>query len=131
MRMRSIRLSLALIAGTVAAGLAVRFVRVGLPQTVTKYGGSMLWALMIYWIVSTLRGRWRPQWAALLAGAVATAVEFFKLVDAPKLDAFRLTLPGILLLGRYFSAWDLLAYGVSIAMGAWADGLIRLRASSF
>jgi len=87
---------------TVGAGLAIRFVPLGLPYFVVKYGGSMFWALMIYWIVSTL------------------------LCHAPALDAFRLTLPGILLLGRFFSVWDIVAYWLAISIGAIIDrALIR------
>jgi hypothetical protein len=50
-------------------------------------------------------------------------VELFRLVHAPGLDAFRLTLAGALLLGRIFSPWDMLAYGVGIALGVWLDRL--------
>jgi hypothetical protein len=111
---------------TVAAGLAIRFAPLGLPHFVVKYGGSMLWALMIYWIVSTLLPARRFLPVALLSGAIATAVEFAKLCHTPALDAFRLTLPGILLLGRFFSVWDIVAYWLAIAMGALIDGaLIR------
>ena len=90
-----------------------------------KYGGSTLWALMIYWIVSTVFSWWRPSAVALVAGVVATAVEFLKLYRSPGLDAFRLTLPGILLLGRYFSIWDILAYWLAILAGALMDRAIR------
>jgi hypothetical protein len=81
-------------AATVAAGLVVRFAHLGLPTFVVKYGGSTMWALMIYWIVSTLLPLWPIVAVALLGGAVATAVEFLKLCHWPALDAFRLTLPG-------------------------------------
>jgi hypothetical protein len=117
--------SLGLILATVAAGLAMRFAHLGLPAPLVKYGGSMLWALMIYWIVSSLLPSRRFLAAALIAGTLATAVEFLKLYHAPALDAFRLTLPGILLLGRIFSAWDIAAYCLAISIGAWLDRTIR------
>ena len=122
---RSLAFSSALMGGTVLAGLAVRFAPLGLSQSVVKYGGSMLWALMIYWVVSTLLRRWQVTLVAIIAGAAATAVEFFKLYQAPALNAFRLTVPGILLLGRVFSAWDILAYWVAIGIGASIDLCIR------
>ena len=59
--------------------------------------------------------------SVFIAGAVATAVEFFKLYHAPALDTFRHTVPGILLLGRIFSAWDILAYWAAIGIGASTD----------
>ena len=85
----------------------------------------MLWAVMIYWIVSTAMARWRLPVVGLVAGAIATAVEFFKLYHSPALDAFRLTLPGILLLGRFFSASDILAYWIAIAAGVLLEMRIR------
>lgn len=118
--------SLGLICLTVAAGLTIRFAPLGLPHFVVKYGGSMLWALMIYWIVSTLLPARRFLPVALLSGVIATAVEFAKLCHTPALDAFRLTLPGILLLGRFFSVLDIVAYWLAISIGAIIDkALIR------
>lgn len=107
------------------AGLAIRFAHLGLPFTVTKYGGSMLWALMIYWIVSTLLPRWRPSVAGFAAGILATAIEIFKLYRSPAMDAFRLTLPGALLLGRIFSIEDIAAYWVVICGGVLLDRVFR------
>ena len=122
---RRLLVSSALTCGTALAGLAVRFAPLGLPQSVVKYGGSMLWALMIYWVVSTLLRSWQVIVVAILSGAAATGVEFFKLYQAPALNAFRLTVPGVLLLGRVFSAWDILAYWVGIGIGASIDLSIR------
>jgi hypothetical protein len=53
--------------------------------------------------------------------------------DRDWLDAFRLTLPGGLLLGRIFSAWNMLAYGVGIIFAVGLDRMtvdalaVRLR----
>lgn len=117
--------SVALIAVTVAAGLAVRMAPLGLPAFVVKYGGSALWAVMIYWIASTLLPRWRLTTVAGMSGVVATAVECFKLYRSPGMDAFRLTLPGMLLLGRHFSGCDILAYWIAICGGAMLDRALR------
>ena len=122
-------LSLALMLVTAAAGLAVRFASLGLPHFLVRYGGSTLWALMIYWIVSALLPQSIPA-AAVLAGSLATAVEFVKLLRSPALDAFRLTLPGVLLLGRFFSVWDIVAYCLAICAGAFADRSLRAAARS-
>ena len=124
MTARPVVVSLALMIGTVAAGLAIRFARLGLPPFVVKFGGSTLWALTIYWVVSALLPRWRVPRAALLAGGVAAAVEFLKLWPWSPLEAFRGTLPGILLLGRIFSFWDIAAYWLAIGAGACVDAAI-------
>jgi hypothetical protein len=117
--------SLALFLVTVMAGLTVRMAPLGLPAVVVKYGGSMLWAVMIYWVVSAALARWRLPVVAMISGVIATAVEFFKLYHSPGMDAFRLTLPGMILLGRYFSMRDIAAYWVAIGLAAWVDEGIR------
>ena len=127
MHSRPLLLSIALICATIAAGLALRLVPVGLPFGLVKYGGSVLWALMVYWMISTLFPRGPIARGAFVAAAVATAVELFKLVHTPPLDAFRLTLPGKLLLGRVFAFSDLAAYAAAILIGAWIDRAIRQR----
>jgi hypothetical protein len=92
-----------------------------LPPVVVKYGGSMLWALMLYWIASTLLRSLRLLTAAFFTAILTTAVEFFKLYHSPAVDAFRRTLPGILLLGRFFSLQDILAYWIAISIGVLID----------
>src|SRR5271165_994895 len=114
--------SLVLFVVTVAAGLTLRMAPLGLPALVVKYGGCTMWALMIYWIASTILAGWRIPAVALISGSIATSVEFFKLYHSPGMDAFRLTLPGMLLLGRYFSVWDIAAYWIAICAGAYVDG---------
>jgi hypothetical protein len=124
-RGRPLALSALLIVATIAAGLTVRLTPLGLPNALVKYGGSLLWALMIYWIVSAVRPFWQLTTGALVSIAIAFCVELFKLFHMPLLDAFRLTLPGKLLLGRVFSLWDLIAYTVAIIVGVLADSMIR------
>ena len=109
----------------VAAGLGVRLAPLGLPAVVVKYGGSTLWALMIYWVLSSLMQKWPLVLIASMSGTVATAVEIFKLYRSPGMDAFRLTPLGMLLLGRIFSGWDIVAYWIAIAAGVGLDAVIR------
>ena len=110
---------------TIVVGASIRFSKLGLSFSVVKYGGSMLWSLLIYLIITAVRPSWRIVSAAILSGSIATAVELFKLYRSPELDAFRHTLPGILLLGHVFSAWDILAYWMAITAGACLDMLLR------
>jgi hypothetical protein len=110
---------------TVIGGLTVRFAPLGLPRSIVKYGGSTLWALMIYWVVSTLLPSWRIHTVALLAATSATLVEFVKLYHSAQLDAFRHTLAGVVLLGQFFSVWDLIAYWLAISIGALLDWRLR------
>jgi len=125
MKARPLWLSMLLVVLTIAAGLTLRMAPLGLPQFVVKYGGSTMWALMIYWLATTLLPAVRIPTAALAAGMIAMAVEFFKLYRSPGVDAFRATLAGTLLLGRYFSFKDIVAYWIAIAAGAVADARLR------
>ena len=114
---------LRLLAGTalvIAAGLALRLLELGLPGPVVKWGGSVLWGAMVYGLVGLVLPRPRGRIVAV-AAAVALAVELFRLIHTPALDAFRLTLAGKLLLGRVFSPWNLFAYAAGILAARWVD----------
>ena len=100
----------------IAGGLVWRLVPLGLSPFWLKYGGSVLWGAMVLLLFGAFRRGAEPSWTTpAAAAAFASAVEVFRLVHAPALDAFRLTLPGALLLGRVFSLWNVLAYWVGIA----------------
>jgi hypothetical protein len=117
-----------LCASIIVCGLALRRFGLGLgvPAFVAKYGGSILWGSMVFFLVAmAASNRSRPS-IALMSAAIAVCVELFRLVHAPWLDTFRLTLAGALLLGRIFSVWDLVAYGVGIIL---AIGLDRFASS--
>ena len=122
---RPIVIRIVLMLATIAAGLAIRFAHLGLPRSVVKFGGSMLWAMMIYWLVSTMLAQWRTTSAAAVSGVIATAVEFLKLYHTPWLDAFRRTLPGIVLLGSIFSFRDIAAYWIAIVLAVVLDSSVR------
>jgi len=119
---RSITLAAAVV--TTFVGLAWRLLPLGLPPFWFKYGGSALWAVMVYWIGAALIPRWPPSMIALAACAVAAVVELSRLYHAPGIDAFRMTLAGKLLLGRFFSIWDIVAYWLAICLAALIDGVI-------
>ena len=107
------------------AGLTIRFVPLRLPAPIVKYGGSMVWAVMIHWIITALLPSLRPLFVAFISAALTLTVEFFKLHHSPALDAFGLTIPGILLLGRIFSGWDIFAYWVAIFLEFMVDKRIH------
>ena len=122
---RRISLLLALLL-TIASGLALR--RFGyaanLPFAVVKYGGSILWGAMVYWLLATIFVSSRPFRIAAVALILAVAVELFRLWHTPTLDAFRLTTAGALLLGRVFSLWNIAAYATGIAAALALDRIL-------
>jgi hypothetical protein len=103
----------------------------GLPFSVVKYGGSLLWGTMVYALLASIAPGRSATRLAGLAALIALGVELFRLWHTPWLDAFRLTTPGALLLGRVFSPWNLVAYGVGIGLGWGADRLLRRAGASF
>jgi hypothetical protein len=127
LRTSLIRAGLAL--AVIACGLSLRWYGfpLGLPAFVVKYGGSLLWATMVFLLVGVLLPRLSWTQIATIAMAIAVVVEFSRLVHTPWLDAFRLTTAGALLLGRIFSPWNLAAYAIGIAFGVWIDRLAGMR----
>ena len=96
-----------IVCGLVLRGLGLRL---GLPAFVVKYGGSALWGAMVFFLVALAASRLSRRSIALISAVIALAVELFRLVHT-------------LLLGRIFSPWDLLAYGVGIMLAAGLDRL--------
>jgi hypothetical protein len=127
LRTSLVRAALAL--AVIVCGLSLRWYGfpLGLPAFVVKYGGSLLWATMVFLLVGVLLPRLTRRQLAVIAVAIAIVVEFSRLVHTPWLDAFRLTTAGALLLGRIFSLWNLVAYAVGIVFGVWIDRLVQLR----
>ena len=110
-----------LAAATLVTGLTVRFAPLGLPRVMVKYGGSTLWAAMIYWALVIASPKTRPVTLASIACAIAVILELQRLYHAAWLDTFRMSLPGVLLLGRFFSIWDTAAYWLAIIVFAMLD----------
>ena len=115
---------------TIVCGLVWRLVPLGLPAVFIKYGGSALWAVMVYWLVAFVLPRKAPRSLGFLAAIVAAAVECFKMYHSSGLDAFRLTLAGKLLLGRVFSVRDIVVYWLAIVAVAFLDVFVVLQAKN-
>jgi hypothetical protein len=113
----------------IVLGLALRHFGLGLgiPASIVKYGGSILWGAMVFFLVAIALPRFSRWPIAGISAVIAVSVELLRLVHTPWLDDFRLTLAGALFLGRIFSVWDILAYGAGILL---AMGLDRLAGST-
>jgi len=106
---------------TIVAGLVWRLALLGLPPFLFKYGGSALWAMMVYWLIAAMFPRLPPFKLAVAACVIAALVELSRLHHSPAEEAFRRTLAGRLLLGRIFSTWDIAAYWIAIALAGVLD----------
>ena len=104
----------------IATGQGVRAYgyEIGLPFILVKYGGSVLWCTMVYFLVGMVLGDKPIRRIVIISLSIAVAVEFFRLYHLPWLDTFRLTLWGKLLLGRVFALWNILAYAIGIGLAA-------------
>ena len=102
-------------------GLVCRFVPIGLPPLVVKYGGSFLWAATVYWFIAFLFSCQRPLALGLIAMVVTAAIEFLKRVQSPELDNIRHTFFGKVVLGRYFSYTDIAVYCFAVFSCVWID----------
>src|SRR5690349_19462448 len=102
----------------IVCGSAVRLVPFGLPYFIVKYGGSVIWGTMVYMVVAFCVPFARIGSIFLVATTVAVLSEFFRFYHTPELDAFRQNVAGALLFGRVFSAWNIVAYSLGIALAA-------------
>jgi Protein of unknown function (DUF2809) len=99
---------------TIPTGIVWR--HLPLPFFAWKYGGSALWTVALYWAVAALAPRLHAAVVALISVLLSALVELSRLVDQPALNAFRHTLAGKLILGRFFSLKDIAAYWITIAL---------------
>jgi hypothetical protein len=80
----------------IVLGLALRRFGpgLGIPASIVKYGGSILWGAMVFFLVAIARPRFSRWPAAAISAVIAVGVELFRLFHTPWLDEFRLTLAG-------------------------------------
>ncbi|MBZ5763041.1 DUF2809 domain-containing protein [Rhizobium sp. VS19-DR104.2] len=116
---RDVRFCLIAFALTIGLGLALRRYGydLGLPFPIVKYGGSMLWGAMVYFLVAAALFKSPDRFSTGLAASIAVLVELSRLYHTPWLDAFRVTTAGALLLGRVFSVLNIAAHVCGIYAG--------------
>jgi hypothetical protein len=126
-RIRSRWRSAAAVAATIGAGLASRAAAPVLPWWLAKNAGDALYATMVLFGVGLLAPRIRARTAVAIALAFSVAIECSQLYHAPRLDALRHTVPGHLVLGQGFHAFDLVCYAIGVAVGAALEPVLVYR----
>ena len=111
----------ALLLATVALGLASRRFGAALPEVLARYGGDVLWAAMVVWLVVLVRPGAATVRAVLAAFGIAVTVELSQLVRVPWLESLRGTRPGALLLGQGFLWSDLACYAIGVTIAGLLD----------
>lgn len=118
---RSRLLYVILAALVMGSGLLWRSRFLTLPPIATKYGGDLLWALLIFCGFAFVFRRASAMRLALLALGFSWVIEFSQLYHAEWIDRIRATRLGSLVLGSTFNWPDLLAYAAGIAAGVLLD----------
>lgn len=116
------------------AGLISRNYRSHLPDFLAQYAGDTLWALMLYFMVSTILAGKPILVRGVVSFSVAFLVEVSQLYHAPWIDAIRRTTLGGLVLGFGFLWTDLVCYWVGIAIGSlveWGVASLQRARSAF
>lgn len=114
----------------IAAGLAWRSPANPVSPFLHKYGGDLLWAVLMFLGFRSLLIRATPRRVAFVALAFCFVVEFSQLYHAPWIDSIRSTRLGALALGATFNAPDLIAYAIGIAFGYLIETLRQRRTKS-
>lgn len=108
-------------AALIAVGILLRTLPLGLPRLVVKYGGSILWGVMLYWVIAALLPRLHPLRNGAVSVTIAILVELSRLYHTTGLDSFRSTMAGKLLLGKHFAVLNALAYCLGIGAALIVD----------
>lgn len=121
---RSVALHAILLCVTILAGLATRAMPMAFPELIAAYGGDVLWAAMVVWILALLRPAAAPHTRGLIALTFATSIEVSQLYQTPWINAVRATRVGALTLGQGFLWSDLLCYALGVTLAVVVDASI-------
>jgi hypothetical protein len=106
---------------TIGLGLGSRAIASALPWWLAKNAGDALYATMVFFGLALIVPRARTWRLAVAALAWCFAVELAQLYQAPWIEAVRATLPGRLVLGQGFHAFDLVCYAIGVAIAVALD----------
>ena len=118
----------ALAIATILVGLTVHLFGSPLNPAARDITGDIIWAMMIYWLISALAPTISIAARGAMAYLLCVIVELSQLFHAPSLDALRATTPGHLVLGSGFDARDLVAYAAGVAIAYLGESIIVRRA---
>lgn len=120
----------ALLAATIALGLASREIPSLFPAALGKYPGDALWAQMVYWVLAMVAPSASVSKLAVYSLAFSYCDEIGQLYRSPWLDQIRASAIGHIVLGSHFSWLDVLSYTIGISLVAPVDRLLLRRAEN-
>jgi uncharacterized membrane protein YfhO len=86
-------------------------------DAIPQWIGDLLWALMVYLMVSALWLKAPVQKKVIISLLFCFGIEFSQMYQADWINRLRQTLPGRLILGQGFLWGDLLAYTLGVCLG--------------
>ena len=105
----------------IGLGLASRRYSANLPVFIAEYAGDTLWAIMVFFGISTVVPNARVSHRGMVSLAFAYGIEFSQLFHTPWIDAIRQTTLGGLVLGSGFLWTDIVCYTAGVTIGAVVD----------
>lgn len=96
-----------------------------LPKIIELYAGDILWALMVFLIISFVFNRKSVIFITVLSIFFSYSIELSQLYHAPWIDNIRNTTLGGLVLGFGFLWSDLVCYTIGIIIGVIIDIIIN------
>lgn len=113
-----------LLCATILLGLATRAMPMAFPELIARYGGDVLWAAMVVWMLALVRTAAAPRSLGLVALTIAMIIEVSQLYQAPWINAVRATPFGALALGQGFLWSDILCYVLGVTVAVAVDASI-------
>lgn len=107
-------------------GILSRQITTPITQLLGKYPGDVLWATMLFFGLGVIIHRLATVRLAVLTLTLASTVEISQLYHAEWIDTIRGNYFGHLVLGSSFSAYDIVAYGIGVIIGAAIDRIIMV-----
>lgn len=97
----------------------------GLPKIISLYAGDILWALMIFLIITFIFNNKSTLFNIFIAIIFSYGIEISQLYHAPWIDSIRNTILGGLILGFGFLWSDLICYTIGIFIGGIIEDILR------
>lgn len=115
---------------TICIGLFVRFKKQWFPDVVNLYMGDILYAFMMFYIVSFFAVNKSRDVRAVIALVICCCIEASQLYQADWINAVRETIPGKLVLGSGFLWSDILAYSIGVFLALIVDKFVLFGAKN-
>lgn len=97
----------------------------GIPKIIFLYAGDILWALMVFLIITFIFNNKSTLFNIFIAIIFSYGIEISQLYHAPWLDSIRNKILGGLILGFGFLWSDLICYTIGIFIGGIIEDILR------